>query len=285
MRRSPVSFLVLAGLLVGCAGRAPSAEDTGHLDRMAEQHAEHTPVANGATLEPRQDVVSEDVTYRAEDGRELKAYLARPIGAPAVTPAVILIHEWWGLNDNIRMMARRVAGEGYAALAVDLYGGRVAETPEEARGYTGEVAADPDAAIGTLEAAAAFLRARGARRVGMMGWCFGGGWSLRGALAMGEEIDAAVMYYGQPIVDPARLAGLEAPLQGHFGGEDGGIPVARVREMQAALRELGKAVDVHVYPGARHAFANPSGQAYEPAAAAEAWDRTISFFARELKGE
>jgi carboxymethylenebutenolidase len=222
------------------------------------------------------------VTYGDAAGQPVRGFLARPQGV-AQAPGVLLVHEWWGLNDNLRDVARQLASHGYQALAVDLYGGRSASDPAAAMKLVQATMAAPDAAGANLRQAADFLHDRGAPRVGVVGWCFGGGWALRAGLLLGEGLDAVVMYYGQPITDPAELAKLRAPLLGIFGGADENIPVAEVRKMEAALRELGKPVAVHVFDGAGHAFANPSGDSYEPEAAEEAWRLTLDSFARHLR--
>ena len=148
----------------------------------------------------------------------------------------------------------------------------------------GEAMASPDAGVANLRAGATFLReAQRAPKLGVVGWCFGGGWSLQAALALPERVDAAVMYYGRVVTDGDRLARLDAPLLGHFGGADTGIPLDGVRAIEAALRERRRDVTVHVYEGAGHAFANPSGQSFLADAAALAWQRTTAFFARHLR--
>jgi len=231
-------------------------------------------------------VVGEEVVYGLVDGQQVRGYMARPASATADArlPAIIVIHEWWGLNENIRMMARRLAGEGYRALAVDMYGGRVATTPQQAQEYMQEVLNDTDRGVGHLMSAALFLKQRhGAPKVGVIGWCFGGGWALQAGLVMPEHVDATVMYYGRVVTDRAQLARLDSPLLGMFGEADTGIPVAQVRQMEATLKELGKNVQIHVYPGAKHAFANPSGEAYDAAHAQDAWNRTVAFYARHLR--
>jgi carboxymethylenebutenolidase len=278
--------LALASLLVACAGsaRSTSADDQAHLAAMAREHAHDTPAANASAQEPRQPVIAADVVYGEVEGRPARGSFARPSVAPEEQnlPGIVVVHEWWGLNDNVRMMTRRLAGEGYAVLAVDMYG-RVASTPEQAREYMGEVMAHPDRGVAHLTAATAYLQdTRHAPRLGVVGWCFGGGWSLQAALRLPARIDAAVMYYGRVVSDRAQLTALDAPLLGLFGADDTGIPVASVREMEATLRALGKDVTIEVYPGAGHAFANPSGQGYRAEAADDAWRRTTAFFARHL---
>jgi carboxymethylenebutenolidase len=118
----------------------------------------------------------------------------------------------------------------------------------------------------------------------VIGWCFGGGWSLQTALEVPQGISAVVMYYGQPEKDRVRLEGLRSPLLGLFGADDKSIPPAAVRELEANLKQLGKSAEIHIYDGAGHAFANPSGTNYRPAAAEDAWRRTVAFFKQHLKG-
>lgn len=287
---------------------AASAADLSDLDRMAAEHQHDQPAATpAAATPPSQPVAAEEVIFGSVYGRPARGYLVRPAAAPqpappppgtppgappaagagapaaAPLPGVVVIHEWWGLNDNIRSVTKRIAGEGYVALAVDLYGGSVADNPDAAKKLAGSVMANRDAAAETLRQAAAFLRKLGAPKLGVVGWCFGGGWSLQTALDLSDKIDAAVMYYGQPEKDHARLARLHAPLLGLFGADDKSIPPAAVHEMEAALKQLGKQVEVHVYDGAGHAFANPSGTGYRPAAADDAWKRTVAFFNQYLK--
>jgi carboxymethylenebutenolidase len=197
---------------------------------------------------------------------------------------VILIHEWWGLNDNIRQMARRLAGEGYSALAVDLYEGRVASDPDTARALMQDAMQRGDALIDNLKAARAYLAEHEqAPRIGVVGWCFGGGWALQAGLRLGADLDAVVMYYGRVESDPRELSRLAAPLLGLFGGRDRAIPVAGVRAFEQELARLGKTAEVRVYPDADHAFANPSGGNYDPEAARDAWARTLDFLAKHLQ--
>jgi carboxymethylenebutenolidase len=214
----------------------------------------------------------------------LRGYLVAPPTGAESAPGVVLIHEWWGLNDNIRAMADRLADAGYRALAVDMYGGQAAETPEGARALMEAAMADPSAGVAILERAVAFLREGGAPQVGTIGWCFGGGWSLRAGLTQGEAVDAVVVYYGHVPTEASELASLQAPLIGFFGAEDGGIPVADVRAFEAALQANEARAEIHVYEGAGHAFANPSGANYQAAPAQDSWARTLAFFAEHLGG-
>jgi carboxymethylenebutenolidase len=266
---------------------ATNVASLSEVDQMAGEHQHDRPAATpAATAAPAQPVTAEEVVLGQVQGKAARGYLARPQTPPAGAhlPGLIVIHEWWGLNDNIKAATRRLAGEGYATLAVDLYGGKVADTPDGAKQLMGGVMANRDAAIAVLRAAEDFLQRQGAPKIGVIGWCFGGGWSLQTALEIPQGIDAAVVYYGQPEKDRARLERLRAPLLGLYGANDQSIPPAAVHEMEATLKQLGKSIEIHIYDGAGHAFANPSGTNYRPAAADDAWQRTVAFFKLHLQG-
>lgn len=211
-----------------------------------------------------------------------KAYLSLPPGAKAPMPAVVVIHEWWGLNDNVKHWADRIAAEGYAAVAVDLYGGTVATTPDEAMAAMKKV--DDKRAVETMLAAYKFAkedpRIQATKRA-CIGWCFGGGMSLQLALAA-PDLDAAVMYYGRPEMDPKALEKLKAPLLGIFGNLDTSIPPAVVKKFDEALTAAKKEHMFYAYQ-AEHAFANPSNPHYDEKNAAEAWEKARAFLAEHLK--
>ncbi len=209
------------------------------------------------------------------------AYLSLPAG-DGPHPAVIVIHEWWGLNDHIRHWADRLAADGYAALAVDLYGGRVATAREDALAYMKSV--DQTKGRATLVAARDFLRTDQrvrAASIGSIGWCFGGGWSLQAALTM-SDLDAAVIYYGRLVTDPDALSKIEAKVLGVFGNLDRGIPPSAVDAFEKAMTEAGRDLKVLRYD-ANHAFANPSSARYDKAAATEAFTEVRAFLAAHLK--
>lgn len=212
-----------------------------------------------------------------------RAYLSLPPGKQPPHAAVIVIHEWWGLNDHIKHWADRLAQEGYAALAVDLYGGKVATTPDQA--MTHMKAVDDARALGVLQSAVAFVQADAriqATRIASIGWCFGGGWSLQLALNS-PELDVAVIYYGRLVDDPARLASIKAEVLGIFGNKDSGIPPAQVNAFEAALKKAGVNHTIHRYD-ADHGFANPSGARYDQTAASDAWQKVRDFLRARLQG-
>ncbi|HEV8630548.1 MAG TPA: dienelactone hydrolase family protein [Thermoanaerobaculia bacterium] len=280
-------FALLAAALTPRAGAQPAA--TGGDDptaAMAHEHAHDAPTPSPAVGRSggAEKVKAETVAYGKAGDETFHGYLARPEGAKKGGPAVLLIHEWWGLNDNIRDIARQLASHGYLALAVDVYHAKSASTPDEAQGLMRGVMAHPEAAEENLRQAVHYLHAKaGAGKVGVVGWCFGGGWSLQTALLVPDGVQAVVMYYGRPELDRAKLAKLQAPLLGNFGEQDQGIKPEGVRQFEALLKELGKSADIKFYPGAGHAFANPSGGNYVKAAADDAWQRTLAFFDAHLK--
>jgi carboxymethylenebutenolidase len=254
------------------------------MDRVAAEHAGDAPVPAAAAAGPAVDgVLTQTLVYGHAGARALAGFIAWPDAAEKAPPAVMLIHEWWGLNDNIREMARKLAAEGYVALAVDLYAGEVADTPDESRALMEKTLAAEDAVADNLRQAYAFLSTRAqAPRVASIGWCFGGALSLRAALLLPGELDAAVIYYGMLVQDRDRLATLDVPLLGLFAQLDTAIPPSDVERFQQTLKALGKPADFHIYPGADHAFANPSGTRYNPEAAADAWKRTLAFLHQHL---
>ena len=275
-----ILLLLLLPLFVACG----ASEDAEYADRMAEEHATDTPEASpAAEAAPEAEVETERVTYATVDGEAVEGYLARPAGAESGLPAVIVIQEWWGLNENIEAMARRIAAEGYTALAVDLYHGSVAEDRDGAYALMQEAMANSERMDENLRQAYAYLEASGAPSIGSVGWCFGGGMSLRTAQLFPEQLDAAVIFYGRVETEEAKLAPISTPILGLFGSEDQGIPLEGVRRFESILQDLGKDVRIHVYEGADHAFANPSGTRYDAEAAEDAWEKVEAFFTEHLK--
>lgn len=204
-----------------------------------------------------------------------KAYLSLPAGTGPF-PGIVVIHEWWGLNENIEHWADRLATAGYAALAVDLYGGTVATTPDEAMKLVKSV--EPAKAMATIKAAFDYLGSDpriAAKTRAVIGWCFGGAYSLQTALDI-PELDGAIIYYGQLETDPQELAKIKGRLLGIFGNQDKSIPPDKVNEFDAALTKAGVSHEIFRYD-APHAFANPSNPIYNEQAAADAWTHVLAF--------
>jgi len=253
------------------------------VDAMSREHANDSiSPSDAALIEPTVSVDSEVLAYADVDDELVYGYLAYPSGMTEPLPAIIMIHEWWGLNDNIRAMANRLAAEGYMVLAVDLYGGETATSAGAARVKMLEVVENPQQAKENLRQAVGFLNIAGAPAIASLGWCFGGGWSLNSAMLFPEELDATVIFYGQVTNDDEKLRVLDSPLLGFFGGADRGISVDSVNAFEAALQRLRKDHEIHIYPNVGHAFANPTGNNYNRDAAEDAWIRTLEFLARNL---
>jgi len=222
------------------------------------------------------------VTYPSGD-ETVTALLYLPEGKGPF-PALVVVHEYWGLNDWVKEQASKLADQGYAALAIDLYRGKVAATPDEAHEIMRGV--PHDRADRDLLAATTFLRAQkniDPKRVGSIGWCMGGGYSLDLALE-DPKLKAAVINYGHLATDDNSLKKVNAAILGIFGGQDRGIPVADVNKFEAQLKALGKNVEIHIFPDAGHAFENPNNkQGYRADDAAQAWKITMDFLAKNLR--
>lgn len=238
----------------------------------------------GASMTPGAAAAAEQSVTFKSGAETASGLLVTPEGAGPF-PAVVVIHEWWGLDDWVKEQARALAREGYVALAPDLYRGKVTSKQEEAHQLM--MGLSPDRAVRDLKAAVGFLEARRdvkKDRIGVIGWCMGGRYALE--LATQEPgLAAVVAYYGAPPTEEAAIARIKAPMLGNYGAEDKGPSPEQVKAFEAAMRKAGKKVDIKIYPGAGHAFANPDNpwQGYRPEAAKDAWSRTVAFFARHLK--
>lgn len=289
MRRETIPW-VAAAIVFAC-GSAGDAEET---DAVPDT----TAVEKATTVDPRAagtDSVpaailgeapppgGEDVRYWASDSATV-GYLAVPEG-PGPHPAVVLIHEWNGLVDRVRQVADALAGEGYVALAADLYRGRTGTNREENMALVRETRAEPQRIVANLDAAAAFLRERddATGNLAAIGWCFGGGVALTYALG-GERHQGTAIFYGDLVTDPDSLATIEHEIYGTFAEMDEGIPPERVEAFVEALRAAGVPNDVHVYDDVNHGFWLWVGEKpdvrLEPAA--DAWRRLLAYLDRAL---
>jgi carboxymethylenebutenolidase len=223
-------------------------------------------------------VITDTLAYGEVDDQNVKGYFAFPENKMGSTPAIILVHEWWGLNDDIRTLANQFAAEGFIVLAVDLFGGEKASGPGEARKLMLEVFENPDLAELNLQQARDWvLGIAGASQVAIVGYGFGGGWSFNAAVSMTDQFDAAVIFYGLVSDNEELLANIDLPVLGFFGGEDNTIPVDSVRKFDAALEVLGKDHEIIIYPAAKAGFANPSGRNYHQNIAEISWQSMIDF--------
>lgn len=225
---------------------------------------------------------TEDVSVKS--GTEtISGYLVLP-DSPGPHPALVVIHEWWGLNDWVKEQTQKFADQGYVALAVDLYRGKVASDQGTAHELMRGL--PQDRAIRDMKAAFAYLASRpevNKSKIGSVGWCMGGGLSLQ--LAIHEpKLAACAMNYGSMPTDAADIARIKAPLLGNFGAEDQGITPDDVHAFEKVMKTAHKSVDMKIYDGAGHAFENPNNKGgYRPEAAADAWARMVEFFGKTLK--
>src|SRR5215203_4698936 len=212
-------------------------------------------------------------------------YLVYPVLNPnnntQKLPAVVMIHENRGLNDNIKDTADLLSRQGYVVLAVDLFEGKVTADPNRAMELSSVVRNNPDIAIENMKSAVRYLTSLenvNGSRIASLGWCFGGGQSLQLALNSEDHpLAATIIYYGNLVNDTAALSKIKWPILGIFGDQDQSIPVDSVMQFQQALNEIGVTNEIYIYPGVGHAFANPSGDNYAPQETADAWKKTLVF--------
>jgi carboxymethylenebutenolidase len=215
------------------------------------------------------------------NGAEASGYLAPP--AKGAGPGVVVIQEWWGLVPHIKKVADRLAGEGFLALAPDLYHGKSTRSPDEAGKLM--MALNIDGATREIGGAVSYLKSNARNsggKAGTLGFCMGGALSLYAASA-NPAVDACVVFYGgHPNVKP-RLESLKAPLLGLYAEADDFVTVKSVRELESRLKELGKTYEFRIYPGAQHAFFNDERpEVFSKSAAEDAWNRTVQFLRAHL---
>ena len=270
MRRLTILTLALVLALAGCT-REKSDE---HASHTTGTQPESTSKAEAGPL----------VTFPSVNGNA-SGYLAAPT-TPGKKPGLIVIHEWWGLDDWTRENADRFAKQGYVALAVDLYRGKSTTNPDEAHELMRGM--PEDRAMADLVAAFNYLASRPdvePKAIGVIGWCMGGGYAL--ALATNEpRLAASAINYGRLVTDRDAMTKINAPLLGNFGAEDRGIPAADVKTFGQELTKYGKLSDIKIYEGAGHAFMNPNNkEGYNAAATQDAWARIDRFFDRNLRAK
>ena len=226
------------------------------------------------------------VNFKRPDGKDVVGYLAEPAQG-AAAPGMVVIQEWWGLNDQIRGVADKMAAAGYRALVPDLYRGKVALQANEAEHLMNSLDFG-DAAGQDVRGAVQYLKGSGSAKVGVTGFCMGGALTLLAAVNV-PEADAGVIWYGFPPLEYVDAAKIKKPLMGHWAIEDAAFPIAKVDELEKILTAANVKFEFHRYP-AKHAFANETADSknlamikYDPAAAELAWRRTMDFLAKHIK--
>ena len=282
-RRAPFAIAVTVGLLVTASLTAcGSGEDEAQSEQAAETEPAASPVA--VPGEGTQRAVVSDVLPYAEVDQELVyGHFVFPSDMIEPLPAVILIHEWWGLDDNVKAAADRLAAEGYIVLAVDLFAGRTADAVADARALMLEVVENQALASANIRQAVDFVAdTAGAPAVAAMGWGLGGSWALNAAMLAADDLDAAVTFYGQVSDDADRLQAVTVPMLGFFAENDRGVAPADARAFAEVMTSLGKDVEIVIYPDAGHGFANPDSHNYNAELAERSWQQTLEFFSAAL---
>ncbi len=225
------------------------------------------------------------ISYQRPDGQDVNGYLAEPSDATPA-PGIVVIQEWWGLNDQIKGVADTLAAAGYRALVPDLYRGKVALAANEAEHLMNELNFG-DAAGQDVRGAVGYLKASGSTKVGVTGFCMGGALTLLSSVFV-PELDAGVAWYGYPPLDYIDATKVKIPLMGHWATDDAAFPIAKVAELEQKLTDAKVHFEFHRY-NAKHAFANETADSkgmailkYDPVAAELAWKRTMAFFASHL---
>ena len=279
-------LLVLAACEMPAAPEATTSVRAGPGDSSAASAERPSPGDESAPNAGSRSVVAETLAYAEVNNALVKGHFVFPEDMVDPLPAVLLIHEWWGLDDRMRAMADRLAGEGFIVLAVDLYSGKVASTPNDARTLMLEVVENPALATENIAKALDWIfTTTGATEVATLGYGFGGGWALHAALNSPEKLDAVVVLYGQVSTDEQSLGNLNMPLLGLFGAEDSAVPVETVEEFKTALQRLRKDFEIEIYPGAKGGFASPGNRNFDPVIAADSWLRVATFLHEELVDE
>jgi carboxymethylenebutenolidase len=225
------------------------------------------------------------IEFERPDGARVKGYLEEPAGSDAA-PGMVVIQEWWGLNDQIKGVAAKLAAAGYRALVPDLYRGKTALEANEAEHLMNDLDFG-DAAGQDVRGAAQYLKETGSAKVGVTGFCMGGALTLLSAVNL-PEADTCVVWYGYPPLEFIDASRIKAPLLAHWATDDDAFPIAKVDELEEMLSAAGVRFEFHRYR-AKHAFANETADSknlpflkYDPEAAELAWRRTMDFLREQL---
>jgi carboxymethylenebutenolidase len=271
--KTALALLGVYSVLAGC-GR-----DAGQ-DESSVQAAPAVAPSASAAASPDADVplVEQSLAYGEAANINLVGYLVMPADVVEPPPGIIVIHGEAGLDEETRELTRRLAGERYIALAVDLYAGVAAQDGSDAATRAGALVEQSEATLANIRQAYDYLTKYAfVPSVAAIGMSSGGSWALRAGIAMPGELDGVVMYYGQVITETAALSQLTAPVLGHFAGLDEAIPTADVRFFRGRLGELAKRGEINVHPNVQAGFASPASPAYDARVADEAWKLTVEF--------
>ncbi len=277
--------LSIVMLVLAACGSGDRTSDTGERPSgSTSTRTESAPAASDrASSTAERAVISERLPYGEVENELVYGHFVFPSDMVEPLPAIIVIHEWWGLNDTVRETADKIAAHGYIVLAIDLFQGHTANDAPAARQLMIDVVERPEPAEENIRQAYDFLtNTAGAPAVAVLGWGFGGQWALKAAMLLPAELDAAVIYYGQIVTDEEQLRPISAPILAFFGGEDRGISLADVQAFEISLERLRKVYEINVYDNATHSFANSTHRNYRPGLADRAWETMLEFLQRHL---
>jgi len=278
---------VLCALLAAGCGQG-DRQDPGHQAQAPEPRSTPKPGESRGTpaQSAARNVTSDTLAYGEVGDQLVYGHFAFPEDMVDPLPAVIVIHDWWGLNDEIKAYGSRLAAEGFIVLAIDLFNGATATAPAGARDLERAVFEDPELALANVRQAYRFVKeVAGAPSVAALGFGFGGGWALNVAIAQPADFAAIVTYYGQVNSDQDSLAPITGPILGLFAETDRAVPADSVRGFERALEALDKDYDVVVYDDARRGFADALiADGYDANVAERAWEHTLEFLRTSLAG-
>ena len=291
LKKTPVGFIaVLAALISGCGGNEAEVTTAGAsgLDAASEVSASAGGASAGSSAEDDDNslvvpISALEVAYGETEDRNHVGYFAAPEQIVEPLPGIVLVHERWGLDDSMREIARNLAQEGYAVMAVDLFAGLTASDPGEAQTLTSQVSAAREATLSNIAQAVDYLRAYAlAPRVAVVGYGLGGGFALETAVTVPEKIDAVASYYGPLLTDADSLQRLRAPFLGLYAEHDASVPMRQIQEFRGLLRDAGNPGMVLIQSGTSHGFADPGRPAFDAANADIARRELTEFLAAAI---
>ena len=283
-RRVCLGALVLVTALLSACGdsTAPTASTDSQPAGQAGP-AEQSTSGPADVNADRRDVVSESLAYAEVDERLVYGHFVIPVDMIEPLPAVIMIHDWWGLNEQMRALCDELAAQGYIVLGVDLFAGGTAASAADARQLEIAVVENPDLAAENLRQAFDFVsNIAAAPSVAAVGYGFGGSWSLNAAVDLQDRLAAAAIYYGQVSSDRGFLAAIDAPVLGFFAGNDRAVPADTVAAFRDALAALEKEHEVIMFDGVRRGFADPQSANFDAGLADDAWGQLLAFLDTNL---
>jgi carboxymethylenebutenolidase len=276
------TFLTVVLALVTACEQGTSTQGASQPGRQP-QSAPAADAVTDAAAPAQRPVVAETLPYAEVEEQLFYGHFAFPADMVDPLPGIIVLHERWGLDDGTRALSDRLAAQGYIVLAVDLFGGKTATDGAGASALMVPVIENPELANENIRQAYEFLAESGqAPRSGAIGWSFGGNWALNTALLYPDDLDAAIIYYGQVSDNEERLAPMNVPVLGLFGENDKGVTVETVTAFETVLEKLGKDYRIEVYSGVGHAFADPTSQNYNEEIANLAWTEVLAFLGEHL---